>query len=236
MEDENLQKLAQDAYDHISSKDVTKQLVHSFANLSFHPPVEQPVSVFMAGCPGAGKTEYAEKLTKNLGKDVVNIDPDAIRLFCPGYDGSNSYIFQRAISFGVSQIFYHAIKHSQNLIMDGTFKSYKNNYENIKISLSKSRIVVIYYIFQTPEIAWDFTKKREALENRRVTKEAFIEAFLLSIENVQKVKKEFGNKVELNLVIKDKINALKRLELNVETIDSYIEKHYSKEELERLII
>ena len=57
-----------------------------------------PVSVFMAGSPGAGKTETAKALVKQLGDGFLHIDPDDFRAAIPGYNGSNSWLFQGAIS------------------------------------------------------------------------------------------------------------------------------------------
>jgi len=48
------------------------------------------------------------------------IDPDAIRDLLPGYSGANSYLFQRAVSIAVDDLFRHILKHQQSAFVDGT--------------------------------------------------------------------------------------------------------------------
>ncbi len=37
-----------------------KLLIEKFANLDLYKPVVSPVTIFMAGSPGAGKTEFSK--------------------------------------------------------------------------------------------------------------------------------------------------------------------------------
>lgn len=63
-------------------------------------PEANPVSVFMPGSPGAGKTEASIELLKLKGADgtrVLRIDPDELREDLPGYTGENSWLFQRTV-------------------------------------------------------------------------------------------------------------------------------------------
>ena len=56
-----------------------------------------PVSVFMAGSPGAGKTESSIWLIKELSKkenSILRIDPDELRKHFAEYTGKNSDLFQ----------------------------------------------------------------------------------------------------------------------------------------------
>lgn len=70
-------------------------------------PEENPVSVFMAGSPGAGKTEASIELLHLKGADgarILRIDPDELRAELPGYSGSNAWLFQRAVTPLVERI------------------------------------------------------------------------------------------------------------------------------------
>ncbi|MEK7178926.1 MAG: zeta toxin family protein [Patescibacteria group bacterium] len=73
-----------------------------------YEPEITPVSVFMAGSPGAGKTEFSKSLIEILEADqerrVVRIDSDEIRRLIPGYTGNNSHLFQGAISLVVEKM------------------------------------------------------------------------------------------------------------------------------------
>ncbi|WP_349292783.1 zeta toxin family protein [Pseudomonas sp. MWU12-2037] len=60
---------------------------------TIYPPEEAPVSVFMAGSPGAGKTEASIALV-NLFADtkILRIDPDELRDEFSEYSGGNSWL------------------------------------------------------------------------------------------------------------------------------------------------
>ncbi|MGR3984539.1 MAG: zeta toxin family protein [Gammaproteobacteria bacterium] len=70
-----------------------------------------PVSIFMAGSPGAGKTEISKMLLRNAG-NTVRIDADELRAHFAecGYDGTNSHLFQKAASNLVHKIHNLALK------------------------------------------------------------------------------------------------------------------------------
>jgi len=67
------------------------------------PEEERAVSVFMAGSPGAGKTETSKSIisqfTKEHGVDVVHIDNDELRKEFDEYQGLNSPLFQTPALF-----------------------------------------------------------------------------------------------------------------------------------------
>ena len=74
-----------------------------------YPREDHPVSVFMAGSPGAGKTEAAKELIAQLERlpkapKVLRIDPDDLRSEFPGYTGTNSWLFQHAASIWVDRM------------------------------------------------------------------------------------------------------------------------------------
>ena len=188
----------------------------------------------MAGSPGAGKTEISKRLMAQFKQKPIRIDADEIRAECPGYTGTNAHIYQKAATKGVQILHDYALDKSINIILDGTF-AYNGALENIQRSLDHGRKVEIFFVYQDPIEAWEFTKKREELEKRRVSKEVFIDAFFKARENINEAKKRFGSEIQLNLIIKDYEKDLERLELNVENVDYYIEKGYTKSSLEQLL-
>ena len=208
-------------------------LIKTFADLEIFPPDEKPFSFFMAGSPGAGKTEFSKRLIETMAPiPIVRIDADEIRELIPQYNGSNSDVVQGAASIGVDNLNYYTLKHNQNSIMDGTFENYNVSHRNIINCLNKKRQISIFYIYQDPTIAWDFTIKRERLEGRYVPKETFIDSFFKAKENVKLIKEEFGNKIKLNLVIKDKTNIIEKIEYDIDgDIDIYIKTLYNKKSL-----
>lgn len=232
MNDEEL-KLSEEAFRWIKIN--YKKVIQKFADTTEYAADELPTTLFMAGSPGAGKTEISKRLIPRFKQKPIRIDADEIRTLCPGYAGNNAHVFQNAATKGVHILYDYALKNNINAILDGTF-AYNGALENIKRSLDHDRKVEIFFVYQNPLQAWDFTKKREALEQRRVSKEVFIDSFLKARENVNKAKATFGQSIELNLIIKDFEKDLEQLEINIENIDRYIKKSYNKNELDKLFI
>ena len=159
-------------------------LIEKFANPKKYPSVKSPFSFFMAGSPGAGKTEFSRRLVETMKPTpIVRIDADDIREFIPQYNGKNSGLVQGAASIAVDNLNYYTLKHDQNSIIDGTLANYEIARRNIINCLNKNRQIGVFYLYQDPLIAWAFTKKREKMEGRHVPKESFIEAFFKSKEN-----------------------------------------------------
>ncbi|MFT8392339.1 MAG: zeta toxin family protein [Sporolactobacillus sp.] len=75
--------------------------------------------------------------------------------------------------------------------------------------MSGNKDVTLYYVYQDPIIAWQFTKAREDKEGRVVPKERFINAYFKSRENIKEVKETFGDKVELNIVMNTSVALIK---------------------------
>jgi tRNA-binding EMAP/Myf-like protein len=228
-----IKKLTKDGY-----------LYNEFANKKDFSPVPIPVTVFMAGSPGAGKTETSKQLIAELSKyvfqkkeiiyPIVRIDADEIRKLCPGYNGYNAHLFQRAVSLGVDKLIDYVNKKKYNALVDGTFATDKS-ISNIDIAIKKGREIYIYYIYQEPLKAWEFTLKREKLHSRKITKEAFVNAFIKARENVNNAKNLYKEKVNLNVIIKNYVNNIEKIYMNVQSIDNYVEFDYNEQTLSNII-
>lgn len=219
----------------------SEELVNKFVDDAIFPPENGiPISVFMAGSPGAGKTEISKALLKTLEhkgnyKKVVRIDPDEIREFLPGYNGHNSFLFQRSCSLIVDKIIDRVLAQRKNFILDGTFASMEKARQNITRSLERGRKVVIQYVYQDPLSAWELTQKRELKEGRNIPKDAFIEQLFSAKGNVDKIKQEYGEKIEVDVIIKDFKTQEEKVLVKVERVDSHVSFSYSKDELVQLL-
>lgn len=237
MNKEDLQK-SEDARKFI--KENVKLLINSFTDKTKYLPDDNPVSIFMAGAPGAGKTEFSKNLI-SVFEDmfspakIVRIDSDEIREILPGYSGDNSSLFQGACSLGVEKIHDFVLNNNQNFLLDGTLANYEKARSNIQRSLDKGREVSMFFVYQEPFIAWEFTKKREKVEHRNIPKESFIKEFIDSRENINKIKKYFGNKIHLNLIIKNYKNNTEHIESDIDNVDRFINKTYNKNELNNIL-
>lgn len=217
------------------------ELLNRFCSVENYTPSTNPITIFMAGSPGAGKTEFSisfipELQDKDPGSKIVRIDVDEVRTFLPMFDGHNSEEVHAAACIGVDKIYDSVLHNQQNCILDGTMQNYHVSYQNVSRALNKKRDKVgIMYIYQDPLVAWDFTKKREKLDNRRVPKEVFIKAFFAARDNVLLLKRSFGPKIELNIVIQDERNHLSALQLNANTIEKRLFTKYTIGSLNKLL-
>lgn len=215
------------------------------------------VTIFMAGSPGSGKTEFSERyiplvyqkgseLDKTLNKKgintehydslIVRIDVDEIREFLPQYkktndkDGAkgNAHVIQAAANKGLDILRDYCLGNNVSFLHDGTFGNYKTMRDIIKKSLKDNRDVKIFYLYIDPIVAWNFTKAREKVEGRNIIKENFIKQFYASKENVDLIKKEFEKKVSVNCVLKNNKNEVEDIEFNVSSVDRYLKTMYKR--------
>ena len=195
-----------------------------------------PVSLFMAGSPGAGKTEVSLGFMRRFETVPVRIDADEIRKLCSGYTGTNAHLFQKAANKGVNILYDYALENKLHVILDGTF-AYGDAIKNIERSLKRNRVVELWYVYQDPIKAWEFTKAREASESRHISKETFVRAFFRSRTNAAEAKTTFGASLTLNLLIKNIDNTDGQLYLNIQAneLDPYLGKAYTEESLPTLL-
>lgn len=221
-----------------------KIIIGGFASLEEYSPAKHPLIFFTAGSPGAGKTEFIrgfkEAAEKSLSIKLVTIDPDSIRDLLPGYTGTNSYLFQRAISIAVDDLFRHVLKHGQSAFIDGTLADYDRAKNNVQKVIDQYSEATIFYVFQHPAIAWRFTQLREVMEGRNIKKQDFIDRFIESKSTVDKLKITFGDKLVLNVILKDykdtkENKAVADVFQDVISIEDCIEFSYTKADIQRIL-
>nr|WP_237580218.1 zeta toxin family protein [Enterococcus sp. JM4C] len=173
-------------------------------------------AIFMAGSPGAGKTEVVLSLTESYENYVV-INADYFRTQFPDYNGKNSSLFQKGSSWLVEQSVKYVLEQGYSFILDATF-AIPSADKNIVRVLKNNFSITIFYVYQQPEIAWGFTKKREQVEGRFVPKNTFINAFFQSRANIKKVK-ERHPEILLNLIVKDYQNNISETHFSADNIE-----------------
>lgn len=192
----------------------------------------------MAGSPGAGKTEASIELLNRLsehGIQILRIDPDDFRAIFDGYTGKNSWLFQGAVSILVDKIHDLALKQKQSFLLDGTLTNYDKAEQNIFRSLKKKRVVQILYVYQKPELAWEFVQAREAQEGRRIPPEQFMEQYFAARDVVNKLKENFGGDIKVDLLLKNNDNSNRAYRAGIDQIDFHVPEDYTRESLEQLL-
>lgn len=203
---------------------------------AIYPAEAEPVSVFMAGSPGAGKTEASIELLQHSAVSdsvpILRIDPDELRTEFPHYTGDNSWLFQSAVSLLVERIHDRALKNRQSFLLDGTLSHLQVARKNIVRSLDKGRFVQILYVYQHPHLAWEFVQKRESVEGRRIQPETFVEQYFGARTVVNQLKQEFGQRIQVDLLMKNLDGSHRFYRKNIENIDKYVGEIYSRSELQ----
>jgi len=223
-----------DAFANSHKNEIAKEAT----DINIFLPEINPVSVFMAGSPGAGKTESSKNLIEKFsadGRRIIRIDPDELRSKIPGYTGRNSFLFHGAVSTLVARIHDLALKNNQSFILDGTFSKVDIGRQNIERSLSRKRFVQILYVYQDPIQAWNFVQERELKEGRRIEKEHFIIQYFASHDSVNCLKKEFGEKIKVDLLVKNIDGSDRYYKENIDLIDNYVQESFTVESLKDML-
>ena len=212
-----------------------KAIAKRVTDPNVYSPEEHPVSVFMAGSPGAGKTESSIELLKQFEAPVIRIDADALREEFPAYKGANAWLFQKGASILVDKIHDLALDQRQSFVLDGTLSNYERARTNIERSLKKKRTVQILYVYQEPRLAWRFVQARESAEGRRIPAEKFVDQYFLARDAVNRIKRDFGKEVRVDLLLKNIDNSTRTYHAGVDQIDNYIPENYSRDDVEKIV-
>ncbi len=211
-----------------------KEIARDLTDPARFPPDAVPVSVFMAGSPGAGKTEASERLIERLssdGRSVLRIDADDLRGRFAEYNGKNSSLFQSATSIIADRMQDMAMDQCQSYVFDGTLSNLERARENIQRCLDHERVVQILYVYQDPLQAWKFVLARELKDGRTIPQDSFIDQYFRAHNNVNTLKNEFGSKIRVDLIVKNIDGSDFSYRENIDLIDSYITERYTQDTL-----
>lgn len=215
-----------------------KRVAKDFTDIDVYKPDPNPVSVFMAGSPGAGKTEASKALIAQVEDPecpTVRIDPDELRELFDEYAGENSWLFQLAVSILVDKIHDLVLKNRQNFLLDGTLTKLDKARENIERSLKKGRFVQILYVYQEPRLAWEFVSAREKIEGRNIKPADFVDQYFAARQVVNTLKGEFGKEIQVDLILKNSDNSTKVYKANIDKIDNHVPEKYTVEQVGKIV-
>lgn len=210
------------AFAKANRKEIAKRLTDPLV----YAPDECPVSIFMAGSPGAGKTETSIEFLNRFESSSVRIDPDLLRAEIPSYTGGNAYLFQHAVSVLVEKLHDQALKQKQSFLLDGTSANFDIVSRNIRRSLRRGRFVLIIYVYQNPALAWKFVTAREQVEGRNIPLSEFVRQYFSARDAVNRLKSEFGHAVTVDVLLKNDSGGTRLYEENVQCVDDHIRENY----------
>lgn len=212
-----------------------KAFAKALTDIQRYPGEKCPVSVFMAGSPGAGKTESSKAFSEELGDGFVRIDPDDFREKLPGYTGANSWLFQGAVSILLSRVLDTVFDQRQSFLLDGTLSNLAQATANVERALKKGRTVLIMYVYQEPAQAWAFVKAREAIEGRKIPPDRFVEQFFGAHNVVNELKVKFGAQIQIDVIVKDIDGKNRRYMANVSDLKVAVPIPYSYEQIMKVV-
>ena len=174
------------------------------------------VAIFTAGMSGVGKTELAIFL-KEENPELLHIDTDEIReFFRPiGYNGQNSALYQKVASRGFSELFTYSLKNGYSLIMDSNFANIEMAVLNIRRLLKKSYKIEIFYLYDYPQLCYEYATRREVVTYRKVPKDIFVRSNINSYKTILEIKKLFGEKIELTFFDKRNGNIYHNIKIDL---------------------
>lgn len=156
----------------VKNKDNQQKVVS--ACIARDQPDTLKLAIFMAGIPGAGKTEFVRGLTQNSGKNMLIIEHDQLVEHIDTYTPERYYHFRKAGSTLVTTLFEFALSQGHSFIFDGTL-SHENGFKNIQKSLKHGYQIMVIYVHQDIKTAWSLTVDRELVKKRSIEKSGFID-------------------------------------------------------------
>lgn len=166
-------------------------------------PSEEKYVIFTAGMSGVGKTEASETLAKE-DKTLLHIDTDKIRdFFQPvGYNGQNSDDFQKVASRGFSELFAYGMKKNYSMILDSNLASITQAKQNIERLLKRGYNIEITYLYNHPDVCYEYAVSREVVTHRKVPLDVFERTNVNSYKTVLEIKNLYKEKVILHFLDK----------------------------------
>ncbi|MGI0809113.1 zeta toxin family protein [Pseudomonas aeruginosa] len=225
------------------------EIARRIVDIDTYLPDARPLTFFMAGSPGAGKTEVSLNMISLLEKSqnqnrpitsapfrILRIDPDEIRESMPGYLGGNAEIFQRGVTKIVERVVDRAFSKSISFLLDGTFSNKEVAMRNVDRALRRGRLVDVLFVYQEPGSTWRLIKEREEITGRSIPFDAFLRHVIRSRQTVALVKDKYGDSINLSVFISNESAFSPEFAVSLDAFDRLVPNHYDEDHLRQLIL
>lgn len=163
----------------------------------------EKIAIFMAGSPGAGKTEFISRLlTEEQESSYYVIDLDEIRQWMPEYRWNYAEKYTRWAIKILEMIFDECVSNNYNFILDGTFTNTDVIDRNICRLIDKGYTIHVFYIHTQPYLAWVFTLLRWSDDKRRIPITEFIRYYHLAYQNILLAEEKYDGKIHIHVAQK----------------------------------
>lgn len=214
-------------------KDNKKRIAREFVRRIDLSRSERPVGIITAGLPGAGKTEFTQELLKQTLGHPLRIDMDEIATLIEGYRPEIADKFRIGASAIMNRIFDEALKTNIDFVLDGTFAG-SQSVRNVERAINHGYTIKLYYIYQHPKIAWDFTQAREKVEYRSIDKVGFMDTYFRLHENLRLLE-NYKERITTSLILKNVDNRVGNVMENVPDILQSIPRLMTRIELDNAL-
>ena len=99
--------------------------------------------------------------------------------------------------------------------MDSNFANMDVAVLNIKRLLKKSYKIEVLYLYDYPELCYEYATRREVVTHRKVPKEVFLRSNINSYKTILEIKELFKEEVELTFFDKRNANVYNNIEIDV---------------------
>lgn len=234
-------------FEALSNEGKKRYIVSLLINDSKAMPVtgdSPPIAFVMAGVPGAGKTEFLDSLTEAIDNEgrfgnFVRVDLDQIVTIYPDYTPKTYKKFRSQGNNVVARCVDEVRRRRYNVMIDGTFSGVSgSSVKNVEKLIKSGYVVVMVYMYDEAQTAWEYTRIRESLTDRGIDKNGFIESCENITENLKSVVSLFRyNKAFTLTVVKQKVLRDNNYEMLMENsdIDNIINQGYNIDKLKETL-
>jgi len=217
------------------AKQNKKKIARAYLSSQHFESSDSPSIIFMAGLPGAGKTEFAKRLLPQLEKPMLHIDLDNLAENISEYQPKFANLFRPGANIILEKLFDEAVKRKIDILMDGTLGHHKA-LENTRRVINKHGYKVrVYFISIDPITAWRNTLYREKVEHRNIENNGFINTYYQLLHNLNQIQDVFGGDIPISVVIKEDSSYMKNIVQNVDDISRFTKPVLTKDELSNRI-
>ena len=93
----------------------------------------------------------------------------------------------------------------------------------------------ILYVYQKPELAWEFVTAREEAEGRQIKLAHFITQYFAARGVVNHLKREFRKEIHVDLLLKENDGSDRLYKAGIDQIDNHVPEKYTLEGLATLL-
>lgn len=137
----------------------------------------------------------------------------------------------------LEKVLDRAFEKRVSFILDGTMSNLGVAKRNIDRVLNGNRAAQVMYVYQRPELAWEFVKAREITEGRNIPMEKFAQQYLAVRKNIVELRQSYGQDLQIDLLVKNTDSSEEFYEprVTVEQIDALIPETYDYQQLIELL-